>query len=116
MSDALHITGLKRGNQAPELVFSNLAINGNAPPSAIASVAIDVRRNGARIVRFASDGTGDYGITVDSATGFTVASHVPNYSEGTYRYQCKIVYASGNPFVFEGNWTVVSDDWTEAAV
>lgn len=115
MADALNITGLKRGNQAPALTFSNLQINGASPLSAIASVAIDVRRDGRRVVRFASAGTKDYDITIDSPTGFTVAPHVPDYPEGTYRYQCKIIYATGEPFTFEGNWTVVSDDWTEAA-
>lgn len=35
MTDALHITGLKRGHQAPALVFSNLLIDGIPPASAI---------------------------------------------------------------------------------
>lgn len=115
----LNISGIKQGDQMPSLIFSNLLFDLAPPPSAIASVAIDILRDGVKVARYSSNAdelpARDYAITIDSATGFTINAHIPQYPAYDYYYECKIVFSNGEPQTYFGGIWSVARQFTEAA-
>ena len=96
----------KRGDTI-EAITITLSVNGAPPVSAIAGVAIDLRKGQTRYHRYDS---ADGSITIDGVDTFTIIPHELDIEGRKYCYDCQITFADGKKKTyFEGTWEVTED-------
>lgn len=106
MAAILNLGPHRRGDTIAPISFDVL-INNLPPPSPIASVAIDLRREGRKVYRIDS-ALGTISVTGDGS--FTILSFVFSICAHAYDYDIQITYTDGTVKTYvQGVWTVQED-------